>query len=448
MKTQASWLLAALVASGCGAPQAQPMGPSQPPDPSAIPFRSDRATSWTDFRLGDGLNVVVADPGLPRELSWRANAGPNGISSSPVVYRNLLLVASNDRNLYAIDAATGTVRWRYLATNELMTQPLYARGIAVVASGNQECLVCLPPDYVIGGTGSSRMSGVDLQTGRERWGQELAGTGMPTGALVGENIVHADGSGTVLALDAASGRYRWHVRVPSSFAMSSVINGRDGRVYVSGVFRAAVYALRATDGALLWRTALPKWYQGPGDGPMAATPRLLVSQYLKPLAPGKLGWVVFEGSRVSHHIFALDRQSGRLVWDREVDRGISPAFNQSAIPLIYRGSVYEGSASAPVVSALDAATGRIRWQLPVGGAVKGGIAARGGVLYFGDNAGFLWAVDAATGSLVGRLHTNLSYNVGSAIILNDSLIVGSRQGTVVAIPLRSIRRARDPLRPS
>jgi outer membrane protein assembly factor BamB len=439
-----SCLAMLLAGSACSSPKVAPLlGPGPAADPAVTPFYSDRSTSWSEFRLGGGLNVVVRNASIPREVSWRFDAGKDGISSSPVVYRNLVLVAANDRKLYAAEAATGTVRWTYLATNQLMAQPVYTGGVAIAAAGNQGCIVCIPPDYVVGGTGSNRMSGVDLTSGRERWGQELAGTGMPTPAIVGTQVVHVDGSGTVLALDAVTGRYGWNARLPSLFAMSSVLDGRNGRIYVSGTFPTGVYALRAADGALVWRHLFSKFYQGPGDGPMASTSALLIGQYLKPLAPGPRGWVVAPGSHVAHHIFALRKSDGRLVWDRPIVVGIAPDFNQSSIPLIYEHRLYQGSPTTAIVSALDVATGRPAWRLRVHGVVRGGIAALDGVLYFGDIGGYLWAVDAATGKVAGCLRTDLHYYVGSPIILNDSLIDGSREGTVVALPLRSIRSARD-----
>jgi outer membrane protein assembly factor BamB len=436
--------LAAIVAASCSTRnEASPMGPSTVSDASVARFHADANDTWPEFRLGGGLNVVADSRALPREVSWRFNAGSQGISSSPVVYRDLVLVASNDRYLYAIEAATGRMRWRYLATDELMTQPVYAGGVAVVGAGNQECIACLPPDYVVGGSGHNRMSGVALSTGRERWGQEIAGTGMPSPALIGNDVVHADGSGTVLALDVRTGKYKWNARLPSTFAMSSVVNGHDGRVYVSGVFRAGVYALRASDGTELWRHMFSKYYQGTGDGPMASTGTLVFGEYLQPTAPGKLGWVVFEGSPVIHHVFALEKRSGHLVWDRPIVKGISPAYNQSAIPLVYRGRLFEGSPAAPFVTALSVQTGGILWQRRVQGIVRGGIAALDGVLYLGDRGGYLWAIDANTGRVIGRLHTDVKFNVGSPIILNDSLIDGSLEGIVIAVPLQKIRSARD-----
>lgn len=437
--------------SACAAPRqhVQPMGPSPISDESVTPFHSDTANSWSQFRLGGGLNVVVVNPHLPREPSWRFNAGREGISSSPVVYRDLVLVASNDGSLYAIDAATGALRWRYFGTDELMTQPVYANGIVVVASGNADCYVCFYPRYVVQGTGLNEIAGVSLQTGAEIWRQRLAGTGMPTPALVAGRIIHADGSGAVLALDQRTGKSLWATVNPSSMAMSSIVDAHDGRVYASGVFGATVYALRASDGALEWRHYLSQYYQGTGDAPMATSGLDLISEYLQRVSPGPpWGWVVWAAAPVRHHIFALDRRNGGLIWDTVIASGTAPQWNTAAISLVYRGRLYVGTPVAPLVSCLDVRTGRLIWQLHTRGVVKGGIAARDGLLYFGDLAGYLWAVDALSGKMVGRLRLNLSFRVGSPIIVNDSLVDGSEEGTVVAIPLRKITSSHDVLEPA
>jgi outer membrane protein assembly factor BamB len=153
------------------------------------------------------------------------------------------------------------------------------------------------------------------------------------------------------------------------------------------------------------------------------------------------------GTRASHHIFTLDKQTGRILWDRAVAIGKTPQWNSAAIPLIYRNRIYEGSPLAPVVTCLDAASGRILWQRKTDAVVKGGMVALDGVVYFGDMGGYLWAVNASDGRTIGRLRENLQFRVGSPIIVNRSLIVGSREGTVVALPLRDIRDAQAPLPP-
>jgi outer membrane protein assembly factor BamB len=445
-RSAASFGSLALLCTACSQPTHPVMGPLPLADRAVTPFRAGAATRWTDFRLGGGLNVVVVNSNLPRAASWRADAGGahHGISSSPVVYRNLVLVASNDGALYAFDAATGRRVWRYLSMDELMTQPVYASGLAFVASGNANCTVCMPPNYVIAGSGSNRISAVGISTGRERWAQRLAGTGMPSPLIVGNDLVHADGAGVVLALDAATGSYVWHRQLASIFMMSSVVRGDDGLLYVSGAQPAAVYALRANDGTVQWTHTFSSHFTATGDAPIASFENELITEYLAPLhLRPQAGWTPPAGQAVRHYITALDAASGRLLWNRAVDAGKAIVANQAAIPLVYRGSIFEGSAIAPVMTALDARTGKLLWQIRTHGPVKGGIVALDGVLYYGDLSGYLWAVRARDGSIVGRLRTDLHFNVGSPIVLNDSLVDGSQEGTVIAVPLEAIRDGRN-----
>ncbi|MGH7738371.1 MAG: PQQ-binding-like beta-propeller repeat protein [Candidatus Tyrphobacter sp.] len=414
-------------------------------DPSVRVFHSDVARAWTSFRLGGGLNVVVVNASVPREFAWRFQTGPQGISSSPVVYGTTLLVDSNDHHLYAADLRTGRILWRYKAESDVMSQPVYENGVAFIGTGTGDCSAYFPPYYVAMNASIDHLEAVDLATGKEVWTTGISGTGMPTPAIVGGSLIHVDGTGVVLALDPKSGAFRWRSNVPSIFSMTGLIDGGDARIYAPGSFPDAVYAWNARNGRLAWRHLLPPLAGGVSDGPMASTRDALVGMYLEPLRPGPQGWVVQYGSLSREHVYALDKRSGRLLWNRTLDnvRGVAPARNESAIPLVYRNTVYVGSSVAPVVSALDVRTGRVLWQTRTGGAVKGGLVARDGVVYFGDLGGYLWAVDARTGSTIGRKEEGLKFNVGSPIVVNDTLVDGSNEGTVVAVPLRWIRDSHD-----
>lgn len=420
-------------------------GVAGPVDPSVAVFRSDLQNAWTSFRLGGGLNVVVVDPALPREFAWSFATGDEGISSSPVVYHNLVLVDSNDHSLYAADAATGHIVWQYEAESDLMSQPVYENGVAIVATGTGDSSAYFPPYYVAMDASIDRIEGVNLNTGGEVWVTGIAGSGMPTPAIVGNELVHADGSGIVLAIDPRTAAYEWHAVTHSFFSMTSIVDGHDGRLYAPGGFPNAVYAWNARNGKTVWEHPLGLFDGAVADGPMASTSTALVGMYLQPLAPGPEGWVVQAGSRAREHVYELDKRTGRLLWDSTLAAatGVTPTRNESSIPLLYRNTIFIGSSLAPVVTALDVRTGRIVWQIRTHGPVKGGMAARDGVVYFGDLGGYLWAVDAANGSVIGSKREPVHFNVGSPIIVNDSLVDGSNEGTVIAVPLRWIRDARD-----
>ena len=354
-----------------------------------------------------------------------------------------MLVSANDHHLYAIDAATGALRWRYHAENEVMSQPGYTGNLIYIGIGNSQASAYYPPHMSLIGTGQSKIEAIDPATGIEQWWGSLDGTGMPSAAIDGANVISADGNGTVLALDARSGDFRWDVEYPTTFAMSSLLDDGHGHLYLTGRYENAVYALRATNGALLWEHRFGTFDGGLGDDPLASTGQALIGVYLQPIAPGPFGMSVTVDSRARQHVFALDQRTGRLLWDTQLDAdaGIVPPYNQAAIALVYNGRIYVGSAVAPFVTALDL-HGRVLWQLRTGGPVKGGIVAYDGVIYFGDHSGRLWAADAQTGRPIGSIATDMVFNTGSPIIFNDSLIVGG-VGDVVAVPLPAIRTSEE-----
>ncbi len=417
------------------------MGVAAATDPRVAVFHAARETSWRRFRLGGGLNVVVVSPGLPREFAWRFASG--GISSSPTVMGTTILVSANDDHLYAIDGATGSLLWKYRAENELMSQPSYAGGLIFVGTGNSDGAVYDVPYYCVTGSGTNKLEAVDARTGIERWWSALTASGMPSSAIVGDSVISIDGAGVVLDVDARTGAYRWDTHLPLAASMSSVVAGDSARVYVSGNCRNAVYALRSRDGSIVWKHRLNVLDGAVGDDPLASTGTALVGDYLEPVAPGPYGMAVTNGSTARQHVYALSMRDGRLLWDATLAsvHGVVPKYNESAIALVYGGRVYVGSTVAPIVSALDARTGRVLWQIRVDGPVKGGIVARDGILYFGDLSGVLWAVDARSGRAVGRVATDMHFNVGSPIVVNDSLVDGGLQD-VIALPLRNIRDSR------
>jgi outer membrane protein assembly factor BamB len=215
-----------------------------------------------------------------------------------------------------------------------------------------------------------------------------------------------------------------------------------GVVYFGGRFPNVIYGLHVADGSPIWMHSFPARYGAFDDCPLATDGSRVFGMYATPLANSK-GAMTLAGVPARQHVYALDARSGRVRWDAALAvTGSEPAYNESAIPMYAGGMLYDGSPIAPVVTALDAATGRVKWSVRVSGPVKGGLVVRDGVLYFGDLKGTLWAVDAASGRAIGSIQTDVSFNVGSPIVLNDSLVIGSAQGPVLAVPLADIRASR------
>jgi outer membrane protein assembly factor BamB len=155
-----------------------------------------------------------------------------------------------------------------------------------------------------------------------------------TPAVVAGSVYAAAADGTVVRLDAATGRQVWRVRVPAALAGGV---GADGKLIVVGSREGEVIALDA-DGGTLWRARVS-------------------SEVLS--APVVAGDVVVVRSADSR-IFALDARDGRRRW---VFQRAAPALaiRSPAGVVVAGGFVFAGFSGGKLV-ALALANGGQRWE--------------------------------------------------------------------------------------
>lgn len=209
--------------------------------------------------------------------------------------------------------------------------------------------------------------------------------------------------GVLTAVDLASGRARWGARLPSALVARPAL-ARAGQREIVAVAddEGHAGAFDAASGAPLWKRDLG----GPvGEGVAAiegGAPAFVFPTLAGTLARGGL--------------VCLDAQSGALRWRFPADARAQSA--GLALPAVANGRVFWGNDEGFVV-ALDAATGRKIWKSfaaprPLSqGALSGGASAapgqslvtlRGapvlsdGCVVVGGNDGWLRAFDAATGA--------------------------------------------------
>ncbi|MBV9647388.1 MAG: PQQ-binding-like beta-propeller repeat protein [Candidatus Eremiobacteraeota bacterium] len=392
--------------------------------------------SWTQFRLNDAHNPVIDAPRAP---AW--NVETHGqISASPTVVNGILYVGTNGGVLYAIDAATGRIRWTYRAHNGLKSNPLVYDGMLIVGEGNADSTTIAPRKRVRVGSGRSGILALDAKTGRRRWFYPLTGTGQPTAAIADGVLIHHDGDGVIVALDPRTGKPLYRRNVHTVASMVGAVPVANDLLVTTGIFPNRVMAIHRGSGGLAWKWELSSQNSGVGDCPPASDGETIFCDYL---APVKGGPPVDPGVAAQEHVYALDARSGKLHWDVALESGTVPPRNESAIPLLYHDRLYVGSAVAPYLHAIDPASGKVLWRRRVHGAVKGGVVARAGIVYFGDLQGYLWALHAGSGRLIGARKTSTSFNVGSPIIVGGSLIIGSNTGRISAIPLNTIHWSQD-----
>lgn len=96
---------------------------------------------------------------------------------------------------------------------------------------------------------------------------------------------------------------------------------------------------------------------------------------------------------------ALSMRTGHVVWRRPVSAG------SESSPIVWQNKVYFGD-QAGNVYALGTQAGKVRWIYHATAAVKGGPSISAGKIYFGDYAGRAYALNASTGHSIWTANTN------------------------------------------
>ncbi len=394
------------------------------------------APIWTQFRMGPQNNAVV---GGRLEATWRIETGGQ-ISASPAIMDGTLYVGNNDGALYAIDVTSGEVLWKAHVPNPLMSDPLVYGDVVIVGEGDPTSRTSSPSEPVMVGQGPSALIAFDRSSGTIRWQTPLSGSAMPTPAIIGGILVNHDGAGYINGLDPATGKKRYARWLGSMASMTAVLPVGRGDFVTSGVGSNAVWRLHADGGGVVWRSAFSKGASGIGDCPPVSDGNRIYCDYVSPVWPDTSTVI---GNLTAQRVYALRVDDGAPLWDVALESGSLPIRNEAAIPLLSGGLLYLGSAIAPWMHALDATSGTLVWEMPTRGAVKGGIVEVGGIVYFGDLGGYLWALDAKTGRVIGVKNMHTPFNVGSPIVVGRTLIIGSDSGSVIAVPLTTIRSSQD-----
>ncbi len=175
----------------------------------------------------------VACPQLPCPLKlvvrWSFPTG-GPVHSSPAVANGVVYVGSFDRNVYALDAATGAVLWSYTTGNSVNSPPVVIGGVVYVGSDD------------------GNIYALNAATGAALW-SFTTGAPVASSPAVANGVVYVgSGDGKVYALNATTGVSLWSFTAGIISSSPAVANGV---VYV-GSDDNNVYALDATTGAVLW----------------------------------------------------------------------------------------------------------------------------------------------------------------------------------------------------
>jgi outer membrane protein assembly factor BamB len=273
--------------------------------------------------------------------------------SSPVVTEDTVYFGSGDGNLYALDARSGDLRWKFQTGDVVHASPAYAGGTLYFGSWD------------------SFFYAVDAATGKEKWrfhgGEDPFihnQVGFQSSPAVADGVVYTGcRDSNVYALDAATGKEKWRFNNEGSWVISSpAVAGN--KVFFATSDSSLFYAVGATDGKAVFKQD---------------TKAFVFS------SPAVAGDVVYLGV-LNGTLEARDRDTGKLLWDFQTEasrqnRGwVLTADRKFNAPMLYFSSWREG----PIVS-----TDR---QSGVGSIFSSPLIVNG-VVYTASADGYLYALE-------------------------------------------------------
>lgn len=255
--------------------------------------------------------------------------------SSPVVWKDLVLLGADNGDFYALKADSGRKQWRIRGAGSIHSKP------------------AVDSERVFFGDDKGRLYAVSLPQGQKLWEREVGSELLSQPAVGDGRVIVATVEGKVAAFRTNDGAPLWEIQHLSSplqmtiYGNSPPILDRDGRVYI-GFADGTFWSLRAKDGKVLWeRNFSPTGRFADLDAtPIIDGGRIYLAAFDGPLVAisntGRLLWSVPVGTGVS-----LLSQGDRLyVAD---SRGSLRALRKDDGSEVWKTTLGEGALTSPVL---------------------------------------------------------------------------------------------------
>ncbi len=272
--------------------------------------------------------------------------------------------------------------------------------------------------------------------------------------------VYLAGGPQIYAIDPATGAEKPRIPAEANNKItfySVPLQLEDGSL-VAGSYNHSLYRINPAN------SQAPVWVFSQAKDRYIATPVLAGDTILAPSADntlyalsldGKLKWTfqaehslwaspVVDNDRIyqasiDHHIYALRLDNGQLIWKTEDLGGelvAQPAFSpEGTLYVGTLGSKTDDAAKGSKLVAISTEDGRQTWSMPTKGWVWATTLVDN-ILYFGDQEGYIYAIDPQGQKTVWKVQPDTSENrsiVGAPLVTEDTIYIANKAGTLYAL---------------
>lgn len=374
------------------------------------------AQEWSRFRGPNGSGVGSADvpaTWTEKDYAWKVKL-PGVGNSSPVLWGERLFVTAGEtksgrRHLLCLHAADGRTLWKKNFEGvkyKMHKKNTVATSTPAVDAQRLYVAWASPEHYVV--------QAFD-HAGQPKWEVDLgpykSQHGFGVSLIVFEDLIicpnEQDGTSSLVALDAATGKKRWSIARNSGNATYSTPvvyqpKGRDAEIIFTN-WKHGITGVDPRQGKVVWEASV---FEPEKNERAIASPVIAGDLVL-----GTSGFVTAQ-----KHLVALRPLRGGKV--EEVWRNEKTVSHQST-PLVKDGLVFQFSEQG-IVSCLDAANGKELWSERVDGTFAASPVCVGDRLYCPSQEGDVFVVAAA------RKYQLLGINPMGEACLASPAVAGGR----------------------
>jgi outer membrane protein assembly factor BamB len=317
-------------------------------------------------------------------------------------------------------------RWTFKTGNAIQGAPAVVGGVVYVASLDKY------------------LYAVDLATGKQKWKVKL-GAMMASPSVKGDRLYIGDLDGRFYCVTLADGKIVWKFEADGEIHAAANFHGNN---VIFGSYDSSLYCLDP-DGKKVWEAKM--------EGPINAGAAVVGNQtfatgcqdgilHVIDARNGKeLGTIDLNGQTLataavvgdtvyaameSNQVVAADLKTLKKLWAFEAPKRQQPFRSSAAVA---NGLVVAGSQDKKVY-ALDAKTGVQKWSFETDGNVDASPVIVGDRVYVGclSDDGNFYVLDLKTGKKIQEL--NLDSSVGGSVAVGpDCILVGTDKGTLYCL---------------
>lgn len=336
------------------------------------------------------------------KLLWQAKLSSAEIYDfTPAVEAGYVYAASAEGELSKLDMTNGAQAWRVNVGEKLSG--------GVGAGGS----------LVIVGTQKGSVYAYDI-SGKLQWKSRLSSEILSAPKYFDGLVIVRTGDSRIYGINANDGSRKWvYDRTGPALSLRSsagvVVDG--GAVY-AGFAGGKLISIRADNGKMMWEASVAQ--------PKGVTEIERIADITSlPFVDGPLVYAVAYQGRIA----AVDRTSGRIVWNRDISSLSGLTAEDARIFVSHTiGSVY----------ALDYTTGKTFWRQ---GALKNrqltAPLPMGALVAVGDLEGYVHFLSREDGAFSARVKTGNSQILPQMALMNsNTLLAQSRDGNLYALQIK------------